>query len=492
MRSTARNTIVRVYDGQGEEDEQVVGAGVLISPNRILTCTHVVHAALGKRLDFADRDGFCPQKGDGPISVDLLSRKEKLQAFVDTAIPTGEFAVTKRGKDEDIAVLELRDPVVHCDCAAFVSLADNDLLNGESYEVLGFPFGHSDGLTAKGPISSYNEQWIQLDPTEAGPVLQQGYSGAPVWNERLSRFVGIAVAADLTPESQSAFMIPPEALRMVCSDLALSQGTPREVDDDIDLQLIAHLCDRADQKATLEPALKAYVSARPRHPFVCVLHGRDDEAVEMYVERLHFEELPMWLGEPVPQLIELNWPSSLLRSRDQGDLEKYLRDQARQIGLDDPTDATPMVIRARLTSDDFLGGNAAVISAFVDFWRSYSLAQVRLVVVCLAMRYTMDTGTFAADVLPPLEVCERSIREMINALTFDPQHGDVPHLFGPVRRDEAELWVSHRRVKQIRGLRVDAIKRLYADLKEQWRDGTRLPMQVLAPRLEELLRGGTT
>ncbi len=190
--SALNRGLVRIFNRHG----QPVGAGFLVAGNRILTCAHVVSAALGSR-DLS-----------GQLSLDfpLLTAGTRLQAAI---LPIRAF---DDGAVNDLALLELlENPPAG---AAPLTLARKPAAWGQPFRVCGFPVGREDGAWAtgvlRGPISDGR---IQIEDTKStGYPIQPGFSGSPIWDETTHTALGLVVAADTEPGVKAAFTIPAKEL----------------------------------------------------------------------------------------------------------------------------------------------------------------------------------------------------------------------------------------------------------------------------------------
>lgn len=195
-----KNSILRLF-----YQEQVVGIGFLVSEEYALTCAHVVAEA----LLIPSTTQSCP---DGEIKVDfpLLNSTDKFSATVVCWHP--ESVLNSDEAMEDIAVLKLENlpPSAH---PTRLILSEN--LSNNPFKVFGCPTGVSFGVWATGVLSEPNaKQWVQLEDTRVtGYAIEAGFSGSPVWDERLQGAVGMVVAADRKRETAKvAFMIPTQIL----------------------------------------------------------------------------------------------------------------------------------------------------------------------------------------------------------------------------------------------------------------------------------------
>ncbi|MBE9039733.1 PD40 domain-containing protein [Oscillatoriales cyanobacterium LEGE 11467] len=199
MASQLESSVVRIYANSGK----VIGAGFLVSPQHILTCSHVVAFALGIRADST----HIPT---AEVSLDFprVAPGQKLKAKVIFWLP-----VNPQESVEDIAALKLTSPLPEAVRPSRLVTAED--LWGHGFRVLGFPEGKPNGAWASGTFrGGIANGWVQLeDLKQSGYRLEEGFSGAPVWDEELQGVAGMAVAADKQrPEAKAAFIIPANVL----------------------------------------------------------------------------------------------------------------------------------------------------------------------------------------------------------------------------------------------------------------------------------------
>ncbi len=206
MTTLLESSVVRIYSNGGK----VVGAGFLVSPKYILTCAHVVADALGLARAIVEQ----PEQA---VSLDfpIVAAKQFFKARVVfwRPIHPDEFA-------EDIAGLELETSPP--DAAKPAQLVTSEDLWGHPFRVLGFPLKQPNGAWASGELrAGIGNRWVQLeDVKQQGYALQPGFSGAPIWDEKLVGIAGMAVAAEINrPDAKAAFMIPTKVLCEVWSEL---------------------------------------------------------------------------------------------------------------------------------------------------------------------------------------------------------------------------------------------------------------------------------
>ncbi|MDV3351753.1 trypsin-like peptidase domain-containing protein [Leptothoe sp. LEGE 181152] len=195
-----KSSVVRFYHANGN----VVGAGFLVADRYVLTCAHVVAAA----LTLPENTEVAPEQS---VQVDfpLLDPGQKLEASVVFWLPVSHVKAV-----EDMAVLRLAAATpTEAKCT---SLHPAPSYWEHSLVIFGFPQGHDRGIWATGVFRGPNDKgWIQFDSlmSEDRPV-EKGFSGAPIWDQALKAVVGMAVAAEKRRESvNSAYMIPQELLR---------------------------------------------------------------------------------------------------------------------------------------------------------------------------------------------------------------------------------------------------------------------------------------
>ncbi|MGH4018226.1 MAG: trypsin-like peptidase domain-containing protein [Pseudonocardiaceae bacterium] len=175
---------VRVRDAAG----RTVGVGVLVGPQEILTCAHVVNAALGRDRRAQDRPAgevtVEPAAADGP----------PLRARVGCWLPPPRTGAA----GDDIAGLVLTGTGLPAG-ASPARLASNPPARGRVVDVFGYPgnpprpHGAWVEATARGLVGGGH---LQLDSTtETALRIQPGFSGSPVYDRDTGRVVGLLAAA---------------------------------------------------------------------------------------------------------------------------------------------------------------------------------------------------------------------------------------------------------------------------------------------------------
>ncbi|MFJ7334377.1 hypothetical protein ACIQUU_14130 [Streptomyces sp. NPDC101116] len=176
---------VRIHSAVGG----VVGAGFLIAADVVCTCAHVVARAVRT----PDSEERVP---DRPVDLDfpLLEGRPRARASV----------VSWRHGGADVALLRLDAPVTG---ARPASLVDGTGVWGHTFRVQGYPVGADHGKWASGILrAGQGLGWTQMEAHEPGPVIAEGFSGAPVWDDAQDGVVGMTVAADRG--DRTAYLLP--------------------------------------------------------------------------------------------------------------------------------------------------------------------------------------------------------------------------------------------------------------------------------------------
>lgn len=187
----------------------VVGAGVLVTGNRVLTCAHVVQSALGD--DAQVQDGAA-------VTVDFPGSYAGGGATA-TVVPGGWAPPV--GECADVAVLALDGPppadtaparLLRCGPAADRPVR----VYGEG--------GAGTGVWARTRLvgtGGLSPDWMQMDPLTAhGARVRRGFSGAGVVDAADGSVRGIVVAAATGEGAGTAWAIPVEAVLRYCPLLA--------------------------------------------------------------------------------------------------------------------------------------------------------------------------------------------------------------------------------------------------------------------------------
>jgi hypothetical protein len=219
---------VRIHDGDGA----VLGAGILLSDGRVLTCAHVLPE---KVADLDPSDGGHGDRAGWPIRVDLVGRFPVRSRRARVA-PRGWVparADVGLGSVGDVVLLEV-DPL--------------PCLPGRSVRICGFPAGGDQGIWLAATVSGPSGEWVQLNAvTEPGPQVRPGFSGAGVLDEATGTVIGMVVAKGAERDRGVFWMLPIDAVASHLPSMAdLVTGDP-----------LADASFRAHQKAALDETVAA-------------------------------------------------------------------------------------------------------------------------------------------------------------------------------------------------------------------------------------------
>ncbi len=184
-----KKALLRLYDGEG----RIAGVGFLVTAEgHILTCAHVVGEAETVSLDFPFLSG------GGPRAAQVL----------------------RRDGERDLALLVLKeDPPPESRPVRLRTASD---LWGHPLRVFGFPPGHPKGVWVEGVLRDRiaDQGWIQIEGTrQTGYWVWFGFSGSPVWDDRLGAVVGMTVETEGQAEVRAAFCVPTEVLQAFWAEL---------------------------------------------------------------------------------------------------------------------------------------------------------------------------------------------------------------------------------------------------------------------------------
>jgi len=190
-----RSAIFRVLN-QAEKGE---GTAFLVLPNLLVTCAHVIRACCGN-----------------PGETIQLSREGQAKIF--SAYISPELWDETR----DVSFLEITEPLPN-ELTPFTLGPSTD---SETHSIMtfGYPLRETGIIgmgTVRGSIQFENGvDYLQIDSSE----IAAGYSGAPVWDTRQRRVIGMVTAIAIPKDgrmSQVAFATPVETLIEICPLLDL-------------------------------------------------------------------------------------------------------------------------------------------------------------------------------------------------------------------------------------------------------------------------------
>ncbi|MET9657507.1 trypsin-like peptidase domain-containing protein [Streptomyces sp. NPDC006510] len=203
--------LLRVFDARGEP----VGVGFLVSDTLALTCAHVVHAALGTTGDAAppasarvhvDLPLVPASQGDGGAPATTAGVEYWVAPREPGSGPSGHADVAAPA---DVAVLRLEALLPG---AGPVRLVDAGEVWGHPVRAFGLPAGRSGGVWHAGVLRGRQaDGWVQADLVGDGYPVSRGFSGGPVWDDRLSGVVGMVTVAE-SGHPPVSYLIPTSGL----------------------------------------------------------------------------------------------------------------------------------------------------------------------------------------------------------------------------------------------------------------------------------------
>jgi hypothetical protein len=174
--------------------------GILVSPRELVTCAHVVDAA----VDGDDRVRVC-----FPFAAGLVIRIGRL-----------DRARYAAATDGDIAVVVLEDGDGPAPVAKMAAHRDRANFTAYGFRRIAVEHGdwtsHDSGELVHGVIRGRLPGGrVQLDGTPLKGWLERGYSGGGVYDAELDSVVGMVVAVDRDPSRKMAQSVDVESLRRV-------------------------------------------------------------------------------------------------------------------------------------------------------------------------------------------------------------------------------------------------------------------------------------
>jgi len=183
---------VLVRDGSAH-----AGMGIVVDPRCVITCAHVVNAALERDESTADE----PREDINvifPMSREPVPFRAKIAGWRPSGLmPKDDIAVLSLASEipEEVGIATLAD----------ISKASPD---GDELSIFGLArgdfLGNHVAARFKGPTSA---AWVQLNSVNT-EFIEEGFSGSAVWNERQSAVLGMVVAKNAPGRQRVAYMIP--------------------------------------------------------------------------------------------------------------------------------------------------------------------------------------------------------------------------------------------------------------------------------------------
>lgn len=188
--------VLRIRNAQGEP----VGLGFLVTTELALTCAHVVSAGLGTSEAPA---------ASARLHVDLPLLSASGQSGQGVTVSVEHWAPAQPSGTGDVAVLRLSAPLPG---GRPIRLAEAQDVWGHPARAFGFPAGRPGGVWHSGVLRARQANgWVQADLIENGYRVSRGFSGSPVWDEKLVGVVGMVAVAE-AGEPPVSYLIPTDGL----------------------------------------------------------------------------------------------------------------------------------------------------------------------------------------------------------------------------------------------------------------------------------------
>ncbi|MEU7210570.1 serine protease, partial [Streptomyces sp. NPDC044989] len=184
---------VRIRGADGE----IAGAGILLTPDQVLTCAHVVDRAAARlTAEFVGATDHSvpavPARVDGTAYV-----PETRDADGD---PSGDVALLRlerpRPAEETVRLHRLSAP-------------------GREVRMYGFPYAHNGGIWFRSTVvgGCGRDGQVQLSPVSPGELASPGCSGAGVADSRTGEVIGMVLSGQLDQHgNRFSFMSPAETI----------------------------------------------------------------------------------------------------------------------------------------------------------------------------------------------------------------------------------------------------------------------------------------
>jgi hypothetical protein len=206
-----------------------VGCGFAVTSRHILTCAHVINAALGrtsaagKAWPQTEINVLFPYLGTAVLKARVVYWSPQID----------EIPSSRLGIEEDIAGLELLD-----DLPAIIAVQPKSACSGIPFRAFGYPKKTAQGGVAEGKLQvDLPCGWFQMDATcSEGLWAEPGYSGTAVWDKQdATAIYGMVVARKRDDSSKIAYMIPVQGLENAIAHLRLLEILPQSqsLEDDL-------------------------------------------------------------------------------------------------------------------------------------------------------------------------------------------------------------------------------------------------------------------
>lgn len=320
-----------------------------------------------------------------------------------------------------------------------------------------------------------------------------------------------AIPVKKWPERDDAFLDIVEGIRKAVEEIAPTedeQGKPASgpmgMKPGITQEhraLLPYLCDRSFQESVLKDALENSKNLSHR-PFVCIIHGDEQECHDMFLLRLQRITLPYLFNLKEGQILErsypLEWPESYKERSDAFDLFRdKLANRLRCSSLASKEVMTriiareekPLMIHSHLLTTNWKHQGRELTEAFLKLWNSWpDLPENRTLICCLFIKYQRsDRRSFWEA--PRFRRHNREMKNFVDELNkqnfggYENLRGVVLPQLEAILQNDADTWI-HDHASQFSGT-VD-LNMWFMKVREIYEKSDRIPMEVLAQSLHEL------
>ncbi|UWE12832.1 S1 family peptidase [Actinacidiphila bryophytorum] len=203
---------------RGATSGALAGAGVVVGDGIVLTCAHVVNAALD-RVRFAAEE---PSDADlAGLTLTLPAHGTGAETYRPTMLSwTPARPSARPGRWEgDLALLRLPEGAPRPTPVRFA-----DAAMGRTAWVW---YASGDGRTAVDVlVQKPLGPWLLLDPGSSEVPVRHGYSGSPLWDSASGTAVGLMVSVE--PEVRRYYALAPAVVREALAAAGLAAAGPRD------------------------------------------------------------------------------------------------------------------------------------------------------------------------------------------------------------------------------------------------------------------------
>jgi len=203
--------------------------------------------------------------------------------------------------------------------------------------------------------------------------------------------------------------------------------------------LLPYLCNRVEQENELSAIFSAG-SASPHRPFVCIVHGYEDECHDMYMSRLQQSFLPKLLREGLTDGLPLNdiflpFPSRVWDAEQdfnllRGALAEEVADR-RHASDEEIAKAlsqfrTPVIIYSYLSAEMWGPHYPDLLDAFINYWSVFPDLPLKThLIVCLFVIYRKADAPHSHPAAAAARRGDGNLREYVGRLNFSGYGGNV-------------------------------------------------------------------